>query len=293
MRLNVKRVMSWCGGLSIAVFAAFSQAPSASAQGFIEVLPEVGTTREVGRTSSTRPEDGEVSWVTIYEERLENPYEGFRAYNIWAEVTPAGGAGTFVNAFENLNISGVHQVRLNFFGNIQSSHYANFWDTQSPELKTLDSYLGFVGANKSNGADPSESIDPSNMNPGGLDPTEIDPDFPLPASVVEMGIGELGIIDRGNPQARTAMGLAIQPNRLHLAHIVLYDGLEPENYATALLTGRLGGEINGNIQQGDTLDIPLNGIELGAPELVIPEPSMSILALMGFVGLCGLRRRVG
>lgn len=284
MRLNLKRVMSWCGGLAVALVAALST-ESASAQQFIEVLPEVGavTVRQVG------------DFYDISEERLADPAPGFRAYNIWATVkNPATSQGRYINAFQQLNITGVHQIWEQVGRQRFPTQYPGYFDELSDfigaanveKLKSLDSYMGFTKEMQSNGADPSETNNAS--NPGGLV-------LDIPDFTGVIGVGDLGVFQRTPGGAPAALGLATREGRLHLAKIVLYQGATAtaDQYVTASLSGQIGGQGDGNEGNGGEIDSYSN-VRIGGTIMVpVPEPAMGVLGLLGAVSMLGLRRRNG
>jgi hypothetical protein len=261
----MKRVLSLCCGLGLMV--AF--AGSVSAQEYIEVLPEVGTREVVA----------EGNYYSISTVRVEDPAPGFRAYDVMASVN-GDSQGKFVNAFQELNITGVHQLWEDFRGANPSPYPGYFTNFDLPGQE-LDSYMMWTKADQSNGADPSETNDGS--NPAGLQYSEF---------TAIAGIGEVGVTSRGNGNP-AALGLTGRATELALAHIVLYDGVAAADghYATAMLSGDLGGEGDANESNGGEIDM-FSGVVLGAPTLVeVPEPAMGIMALMSVVGLLGFRRR--
>lgn len=281
MRLNVKRLTSWLSGFGVGLLALMSNA-QANAQEFIEVLPEVGTVEMIA----------EGTYYNLQQEYLGSPAEGFRSYNIWATVKGDTAPGRFVSAFQELNISGVHQVwdpPARQGRPPVETPYANWYTGFADKLQSLDSYAGWGEDDQSNGASPTETNDES--NPAGIDPAVFDPDSGLADGDVLLGIGELGVTSRGGEPA--ALGLATQSFRQMLAHIVIWDGVAAADghYATAMLNGDIGGEGDGNETNGGEIDSFAN-VTVGAPMLVeVPEPAAGLAALLGLVSLAGLRRR--
>lgn len=286
MRLNLKRVVAWCGGLSVALLAALSTGQSASAQEFIEVLPEIGavTSRGVGAEG----------YYEILEERLPDPGPGFRAYNIWAQPVNAG-QGRYVNALEQVNFTGVHQVwertgprtvAPTVFGKYYDDLGEFFGPAKAAEIKSFDSHLLFAEDQKTSGTgDPSETN--NQANPSGMAT-----DFGLGGDFVGViGVGELGAIQRG-AGASVALGLnPPQGGRLGLAKIVIWQGTAATEgaYAAAMMNGNLGGQANDSTD--GEVDRFVNVAVGGSILVEVPEPSMGILALTSVLGLFGLRRR--
>jgi hypothetical protein len=281
MRLNVKRLTSWLSGFGVGLLALMTNA-QASAQEYIEVLPEVGTVEMIA----------EGTYYNLQQEYLGSPAPGFRSYNIWATVKGDTTPGKFVNAFQELNITGVHQVweppSRPGRPPVQTP-YSAYFEGFADKLQTLDSYAGWGEDDQSNGASPSETNDGS--NPAGIDPAVFDPDSGLVDGDVVIGVGEVGVTSRG--AAPAALGLATQSFRQMLAHIVLWDGVAAADghYTTATLHGDIGGEGDGNEVNGGEIDNFAN-VTVGAPMLVeVPEPAAGLAALLGLVSLAGLRRR--
>lgn len=225
---------------------------------------------------------------SVWEERLPDPAPGFRAYNVWLKVNGTQ-AGKFVNAFQQVNITGVHQVWEQVGRNRFPTNYPDYYDgladfigaANAARIESYDSYVLFTKADQSNGADPSETNNAA--NPAGLDTSfGLGGDF---TGVV--GLGELGILNRAGG-APAALGLSTRNPNLGLARVVLYDGTAGTFANPAILSGSFGGEGDGNEANGGEINEFAN-VQIGAT--IVPEPAMGLMALIGSVGLLGFRRR--
>lgn len=284
MRSNQKRVLTWCGGVSLAVAAVLMSASNAAAQ---VVIPPVGSFTEL--TSAGAP-------VSIVEERLEDPAPGFRAYNVWARANGGG----FVNAVEDLDIAGVHQVWDVFRGNAIPTPYSNYYDGLAEVLPRLDSRVGWLDSEE-NAALGSVSETNDGSNPGAINPEVYDPESGLGPDDTQIGIGNVGFVNREGTDSY-ALALSGTPTERLLAYVVLYDGVSGADFTTADMTfSAVGGSgpsgdfaitTDPSQQQFGSFLVNDGPLVVGAGT-IIPEPASGLLTLVGLVGLLGLRRRNG
>jgi hypothetical protein len=226
---------------------------------------------------------------SVWEERLADPAPGFRAYNVLLQVNAGGAPGRFINAFQDLDIAGVHQIweaPTRPGRPPVETPYPAYFEGFADELQKLDSSIGWTSEDESNGAAPTETN--NGQNPAGVDPEVVDPSSGLAAADLVIGVGNMGVIDRAGGVA-AALGLAIRPETLNVGRVVLWDGLSG-GYVKATLSGDIGGEGDGVESNGGEID-RFTSVLIG-DTMIVPEPAMGLMALIGSFGMLRLRRRV-
>lgn len=276
-------IVKACVAVGFALAYSFMNTQTVSAQ-------TVRPLTTVGQQTKLMDSNDAARSFSVWEERLPDPGPGFRAYNVRLKVNATNTAGLYVNAFEELDIAGVHQVWEKVGRNEFTSVYPGYFQGLSEfigqeaasRIQGYDSSILFTETQKASGtADPSETND--KLNVAGLDVSfGLDPaDF---TSVV--GMGSVGIKNRTGG-ASAALGLNIQPADLAYARVVLYDGTAGQFSPPAILNGGVGGQADSDTDG----EVGAFANVLIGQTVQIPEPAMSVLALIGGVGLFGLRRR--
>lgn len=239
-------------------------------------------------------------YFRVIQTRLPDPAPGFRAYDVSLSVFPSAPEGSWVNALQQLNFSGVHQVWDSFRDVGIPTQFQDYFrdpsivqalggDVNSMFVQGLDSYMNF-GLGDYFGAAPSETND--GQNPGNFDETF--GQNPLVFSS-RIGIGDLGIINRVPNGPLAAAGLFSRDRELPLAHVVIWHDYSVG--VAAILSGDVGGSADGNDSNGVEIESFRNLIIGGRVSIPLaynrmcPEPIGCTTALAGVVGLVVLTRR--